>query len=281
MHPVAILAGEGSMPLKILEGIQASGRTVLLLSIHQITDPKLASLADHVSYLHVTQLGKAIRACLKWQATELIMAGRVHHRNLFLHSIWKLDWCSFKVLWKLKDKRANSLLKAIVDAFAGAGITVMSSVAYLKKYLASEGVLTRKAPSRQVMQDAVLGVRMAKELGRLDIGQTVVIKNQAVIAVEAMEGTDLCLERAGQIAGPGCVVVKMPKPNQDMRFDVPVIGVNTIQKVAKIGAKAIVIESGRTLIIDAETIAEADRLGIIVIALPQEVTEQLKQGSST
>jgi DUF1009 family protein len=251
------------MPLKILEEIQASGRSVLLLGIHHVTDPRLAELADHVSYIHVTQLGKAIRTCLKWQVTELVMAGRVHHRNLFLYSAWKLDWCSLKLWWKLKDKRANTLLKAIVDAFANAGITVMSSVAYLQKYLAKEGVLTQKQPSRQIVLDALLGVQMAKEL--------------AVIAVEAMEGTDLCLERAGQIAGSGCVIVKMPKPNQDMRFDVPVIGINTIQKIAKIEAKALVIESGRTLLIDAKTIAEADRLGIVIIALPREMTEQLHQ----
>jgi hypothetical protein len=192
---------------------------------------------------------------------------------MFLYSPWRLDWTGIKVWWNLKDKRANSLLNGIVNAFANSGINVMSSIAYLQQYLAKEGVLTRKQPTRQILSDAVFGVQMAKELGRLDIGQTVVVKNQAVIAVEAMEGTDQCLERAGQIAGPGCIVVKMPKPNQDMRFDVPVIGLNTIQKLAKIKAPALVIESGRTLIIDSETIAEADRLGIVLMALPKEQTE--------
>jgi len=271
--PVALLAGEGAMPLRIMEGIRAAGRQILLIGVHGATDPALARLADHSCFLHVTQPGKAIRACLKWQAKELIMAGRVHHRTMFLYSPWRLDWTGIKVWWNLKDKRANSLLNAIVNAFANSGINVMSSITYLQQYLAKEGILTRKQPTRQILNDAVFGVQMAKELGRLDIGQTVVVKNQAVIAVEAMEGTDQCLERAGQIAGAGCIVVKMPKPNQDMRFDVPVIGVNTIQKLAKIKAPALVIESGRTLIIDSETIAEADRLGIVLMALPKEQTE--------
>lgn len=275
LQTVALLAGEGNMPLKVLKGIHSSGYNVLLLGVHKVTDPRLKEMADFVEFIHVTQLGKAIQACLKRQVNQLVMAGRVHHRTLFMYSPWRLDWCCLKTWWKLKDKRADSILNGIVEVFANSGIVVMSSVAFLKDYLAKEGVLTKRQPSKEILQDAVFGVKIAKELGRLDIGQTVVVKKQSVVAIEAMEGTDLCIERAGEIAGRGCVVVKMPKPNQDMRFDVPVIGLNTIRKIAKAGASALIIEAERTVVIDEETITAADQLGIVLIALSREVTENM------
>lgn len=270
--PVALLAGEGVMPGHILDEIQAASIPVLLLAIRNVTSPRLVERADKVVFLQVTQLGKAIRSCKNYGAEELVFAGRVHHKNLFSISSWKMDWTTFKIFYKLKDKRANSLFLAIVEQFAHAGITVASSVKYLKRFLAKEGVLTKKSPCSSIWKEVHFGVPLAKELGRLDIGQTIVVKNQAVVAVEAMEGTDLCLERAGQIAGEGCVVVKMAKPSQDMRFDVPVVGVNTIEKLAKIGAKALVIEAEQTLLIDPETLSVADQLGVVVIALPKNPT---------
>lgn len=265
--PIALLAGEGKMPFCVFEGIQSSGRKVLLLAIRGVTSPLLIAQAEHCVLLYVTELGKALHACLKYGVSELVMVGRVHHKNIFSVSLLKLDWTAFCFWWKLKDKRADSLLKGIADLFALRGITLMSSVKYLQNYLAKEGVLSHKKPSTAILNDIYFGLKLAKEIGRLDIGQTVVVKNTSVVAVEAMEGTDQCIERAGILAGPGCVVVKMAKPEQDMRFDVPVIGVNTIEKLVKIKAAAIAIEAHRTVILDSETIELANKHGIIIVSL--------------
>lgn len=271
--PIALLGGEGKMPRLIIEGIKSSGRKVFLLAIKGITSQSLANLADEVVWLHLTQLGKAKKKCSKRKIKEIVMAGRVHHRAIFSLSLFRMDWTTLQICWNMPDWRADTILKSIADLFAKAGITLINSVRYLKSYLSREGVLTKKQPSAKSMKDISFGIRIAKEIGRLDIGQTVVIKNQTIVAVEAMEGTDQCLDRAGKIAGSQCVVIKMPKPQQDMRFDVPIIGINTIEKLAKINAAALAIEAGRTLIIDKQTIHMANQMGIAIVALSQEKTE--------
>lgn len=265
--PIALLAGEGSMPEKVMEGIHASGRRVLLLALQGVTAPYLITQADEHVVLYITELGKAIKTCLKHRVKELIMVGRVHHKNIFSISLLKLDWTAFCFWLKQRDKRADTLLNNLSLLFSSHGITLMSSVKYLKKYLAKEGVLTQKTPSPKEWSDIEFGMHLAKEMGRLDIGQTVVVKNGAVVAVEAMEGTDLCIERAGSIAGDNCVVVKMAKPNQDMRFDVPVVGLNTIEKLIKIKAKVLAIEADKTVIIDDDVIELANKHGISVVSV--------------
>ncbi len=270
---VALLAGEGKMPLVAIQGIHASGKRVFLLALHNITSQELASLADDVIWLHLTQLGKAIRECRKRAIHELIMAGRVPHTSIFSLSLLRMDWTTIKTWFSLPDKRGDTILGGIANAFTKSGITVMDSTTYLQDHMAKLGVLTRARPSSKTMDDVFFGLKLAKEMGRLNIGQTVVIKNKTIVAVEAMEGTDKCLERSGEIAGKGCVVIKMPKSNQDMRFDVPTIGVNTIHKLAKIGATALAIEAGKTLIIDDETIEVANGLGIAIISMSAEETE--------
>ncbi|MDR3623785.1 MAG: UDP-2,3-diacylglucosamine diphosphatase LpxI [Chlamydiales bacterium] len=267
LPPIALLAGEGKMPFLVLEGIRAAGRRVLLLAIHGSAEDRLISLADYSVSLYVTELGKAIQTCLKHGVKELVMVGRVHHKNIFSVSLFKLDWTAFCFWWKLKDRRADSLLKGIADLFFARGITLMNSVKYLQSHLAKEGVLTDKKPSSSLWQDIHFGSKLAKEIGRLDIGQAVVVKQGSVVAVEAMEGTDQCIERAGLLAGPGCVVVKMAKPNQDMRFDVPVVGINTIEKLIKVKAAALAIEAGTTVILDPEAIEVANKHGIIIVSI--------------
>lgn len=259
------------MPRLIIEGIHASGRKVLLLAIKGITPLDLAKHADETVWLHLTQLGKAINECCQRKVNEITMAGRVHHKEVFSLSLLRMDWTALNLWWNMSDWRADTILRSIADTFKNKGITLINSIRYLGSYLAKEGVLTHKHPSKQNMADIHFGLKIAKEMGRLDIGQTVVIKNKTVVAIEAMEGTDLCLERAGELAGTGCVVVKMAKPDQDMRFDVPIIGINTIEKLAKIGASALAIEAHCTLIIDKQTISAADQMGIALISLPTEV----------
>ena len=270
--PIALIGGEGKMPRLIIEGIHASGRKVLLLAIKGITPFDLAKHADETVWLHLTQLGKAINECCQRQVNEITMAGRVHHKEVFSLSLLRMDWTALNLWWNMSDWRTDTILTSIADTFKKRGITLINSIRYLRSYLAKEGVLTHKLPNKKNIADIRFGLKIAKEMGRLDIGQTVVIKNKTVVAIEAMEGTDQCLERAGEVAGTGCVVVKMAKPNQDMRFDVPIIGVNTIEKLAKIGASALAIEAYSTLIIDKQTISAADQMGIALVSLPAEVT---------
>lgn len=273
LPPIALIAGEGKMPEIIIDEIHAEGRQVFLLAIYGSTPDALTKRVDDVLYLHITQLGKAIKECSKREVKELIMAGRVQHKSVYGLSLLKMDWTTLKLWWSMPDKRADTLLGSIANAFAAKGIQLLNSVNYLRPRLAPEGLLTKTSPSQKTLDDIHFGITIAKEMGRLDIGQTVVVKDKAIVAIEAMEGTDDCIERAGKLAGNHCVIIKMPKPNQDMRFDVPTIGVNTIQKLAKIKASAIAIEARRTLIIDEETIAEANKLGIVIISLPVDSTE--------
>ncbi|MBJ7448802.1 MAG: UDP-2,3-diacylglucosamine diphosphatase LpxI [Parachlamydiales bacterium] len=255
------------MPLTIADEIHRQGGKVFLLAVPGITPQDLINKADEYIFIQLTQVGKAIRACLKHDVKELIMAGRIRHRFVFSLSFFKFDWTTLRIWLSLPDFRTDNLLHGIVDAFERKGVHVIDSTKYLKKYLAKEGLLTKLKPSSKVLDDIIFGKDIAKAMGQLDIGQTVVVKNKTIVAVEAMEGTDSCLERAGHIAGSGCVVVKMAKPNQDMRFDVPVIGINTIQKLNKIGAAALAIEKDKTLLIDAETIDIANQLGLVIVSL--------------
>lgn len=253
------------MPFRVLEGAREAGQPLLLVAVEETTSPDLASQADEVIWVRHLKLGRLRKECSERNVKEMIMAGRIDHSKIF--SLANVDFEALRLLKGLPDLRANTLLCAFGDLLAGWGVTLISSVTFLQKYLAKEGVLTSRRLSKEVEREIAFGARIAKELGRADVGQTVVVKNGTVVAVEAMEGTDQCLERAGTIAGSGCVVVKMPKPNQDMRFDVPVIGVNTIEKIAKIKARAIVIGAGRTLIIDPETLNVANQLGVDVVSI--------------
>jgi UDP-2,3-diacylglucosamine hydrolase len=255
------------MPLRIMEGIHAENKRVLLLAFEGITAQELIDKADEVCFIRLTQVGRAIKTCQQKGARELILAGRVLHQKVFSFKPWHFDYTSIRLLWQLKDKRADSLLSAIAGALEKKGISVISSVHYLKQYLAKKGLLTQTAPSAQALKDIEFGLQMARGLGALDIGQTVVVKNQAVVAVEAMEGTDACIERAGQIAGPGCVVVKMAKPKQDMRFDVPVIGLTTLQKMVKAKATALAIQAEATLLIDPDLLEKADQYKIAILGM--------------
>ncbi|MDF2578150.1 MAG: hypothetical protein K0S74_1634 [Chlamydiales bacterium] len=265
---IAVLAGEGKMPLLTLQELCASGKDPFLISIKNITSPDLfVFVSEHVE-LYLTQLGKAIKECRKREITQLILVGRVHHKSIFDLSLLHMDWTTIKLWLGLKDKRADTILKEIAETFEKNGIHVLNSIEYLKKYLAKEGVLTQKQPTEAILTDIALGWKLALKLGELDIGQTVIIKKQSVVAIEAMEGTDQCIERAGQIAREGCVMVKTAKPQQDFRFDVPVIGLNTIQKLVKIKAAAVAIEAEKTLILDPEAIDYANQHGLVIIAMP-------------
>jgi UDP-2,3-diacylglucosamine hydrolase len=265
--PVGVIAGEGQMPQMIIEELKRLKRPFFLLAIQGVTSQQLVDEANDVEWLTITRFGQALKACKKRGVQEIVMAGRVKHQKIFNLSWWKFDWLTIKFCLSLKDWRADTILKSFCDLFNSKGIKIMSSVSFLGRFFHKKGCLTKVQPTSSQMKDIDLGKKIAKQMGALDIGQTVVIKKLSVVAVEAMEGTDLCLERSQDIAGSGCVVVKVSKPNQDMRFDVPVIGINTIEKLIKIGAAGIAIEADKTLILDSEVITKADDYNLFIVVV--------------
>lgn len=267
---MAILAGEGRLPFLAVEGARRHHKAVLLLALRGMASEALVPLVDRVVWLDITELGKGLRACRRYQVDTVLMAGRVRHVHALHIRPWRLGWTSLRLWWSLKDKRADTLLKALGDLLGKKGISLGRYDEFLEDKMAVPGLLTHIEPSQAAKKEIPLGVRLAKGLGALDVGQTVVVKGGVVVAVEALEGTDACLERAYQLAGEGAVVVKLAKPHQDMRFDVPVIGLNTIEKLAKIKASLLVIEAGKTLIVDEECIAAADSAKVPIVALSQE-----------
>lgn len=271
---IGIIAGEGRMAELIIESLLETGSSPFIIGIKGITPPSVLSLSPYSTCFHVTQIGKVITFCKKFGITDITFAGRVQHKTIFNISLLKMDWTTLKLWFGVKDKRADSLLGAIVNAFEKCNIRVMSSIAYLKKHLPEAGLLTQNTPpSRNIIEQMQFGIQIARKIGELDIGQTVVIKKGTIVAVEAMEGTDLCIQRAGDIAGPGCVIVKMAKPKQDLRFDIPVIGLNTIEKLIKIKAAALVIQAGLTLVLDKEAILLAEKHAISIIAIDPDCSK--------
>jgi DUF1009 family protein len=219
------------------------------------------------------QLGTCIAALRKAGAREAIMAGQVRHRQIFSGIV--PDLTLMGVLARLAFKNTDSLIGGVADALEREGIRLMSSVELLRDQLADEGTMSGKKPSGDEQKAIDYGVRIATELGRLDLGQTVVVKDRAVVALEAMEGTDEAIARGARIAGPGVVVVKMAKPRQDMRFDVPVVGARTLQSLRDAKASVLAVEAGKTLLLDKPAfLASAKEMGVIVVGVVRKKVEE-------
>jgi len=269
---LGLIAGSGQFPLLVAEGAKRAGCHLTIVGLSGLADAALAGQADIFRWAGLARLGRWIRILKRNGATAVILAGAV--RKTSMYGRWRLlrnlpDWTSFR-LWffRLRDKRNDTVLAAVADEFARHGIIMQDCVTYSSEHLAPEGVLTRGQPSASQLADAEFGWRMAKELGRLDIGQSVAVKETEVVAVEAIEGTDRMIERAGQLCPRGgWTMVKVAKPNQDMRFDVPTVGPETIANLACHGARMLVIEAGKTVILEREKmLADADRAGIVILS---------------
>jgi len=268
--PIGLIAGNGSFPLLVLRAARQLGHDVSVVAIKGEASSVLDDLAADlggttVSWIGLGQLGKCISTLRDSGVSRAVMAGQVKHVKLFTDVMPDLTMLS--VLTKLRAKNTDALIAAIADVLEGHGISLLDSTTMLSDLLASAGVLTRKRPSEAMLADFEFGYRVADAIAGLDIAQTVVVKDRAVVAVEAMEGTDATIARAGALAGPGARVVKVAKPKQDMRFDVPVIGVATIRAMRAAGADGLSIDAGRTLVLDGEAtvIAAADEAGITVV----------------
>jgi len=266
---LGLIAGNGRFPFLVLDAARALGRAVTIVAVKEEAFPELEAAAARepradVHWVSLGQLGACIRILEGAGVTEAVMAGQVKHVKIFSGIVPDLTLLS--VLRRLKARNTDALIAAVADVLGDHGIRLIDSTALIQPLLAAPGVLGGRAPDEDERQDLAFGYRMADAIAALDIGQTIAVKDAAVVAVEAMEGTDEVIARAGRLAGSGVRIVKVAKPNQDMRFDVPVVGVPTIEVMRAAGASTLSIDAGRTLIFDrAAFVDAADRAGIAVV----------------
>lgn len=286
LHPdrLGLIAGNGRFPFLLIEAARAHGLTVVVAAIKEETDPEIDRIAasDRNVRVHWMSLGELSRLIETFHAegvARAVMAGQVKHKQIF--SSIRPDWRLAKLLFSLRTRNTDMLLGAVAKVLGDEGIELISSTQYLEPLLAKEGVLTRRSPTEAETLDIEYGRTVAKGIAAYDLGQTVVIAAQACVAVEAMEGTDETIARAGALfrdmimAGAestlkrSLTVVKVAKPNQDMRFDVPVIGLATVETMRAAGATCLALEAGRTLIFDRDAVVSAaDAAGICIVAKP-------------
>jgi DUF1009 family protein len=270
--PLGLIAGNGRFPFLVAEAARRQGRRIALIKLKEETDQGLEALVDETYEVSLGQLGSCIAALKKSGAREAIMAGQVRHRQIFSGIV--PDLALMGVLARLAFKNTDSLIGGVADALEREGIKLISSVTLLADQLAEEGAMAGRRPSAEEQKAIDYGVRIASELGRLDLGQTVVVKDRAVVALEAMEGTDEAIARAGRLAGPGIVVVKMAKPRQDMRFDVPVVGLGTLDALTAVKGAVLAVEAHKTLLLDkALFLARAKDSGVAVVGVTRKSTE--------
>ena len=268
---LGIIAGNGRFPFLVLDAARALGHEVTVIAVKEEADRDLEEAAAAAgAALHWVSLGH-LGTCLELLnaagATRAVMAGQVKHVKIFSGVVPDLTLLS--VLTRLRSRNTDALLAAVADVMRDHGVELIDSRDLLEPLLARPGTMSARGPNEDERGDLEFGYRMADVIAGLDIGQTIVVKHRAVVAVEAMEGTDETIARAGHLAGDGCVVVKVAKPKQDMRFDVPVVGLATIQFMRRAGARVLSVDAGRTLMFDLDAVlASADEAGIAVVGRP-------------
>jgi UDP-2,3-diacylglucosamine hydrolase len=262
-----LIAGNGKFPFMVLESARARNVDVVVAAIKEETFPEIDSCGYPVHWLGLGQLGKLIRIFRKEGVTKAMMAGQVKHVQIFGSSL--PDLTMIKLLAGLRHKNTDALIGAVAGALEESGITLIDSTEFLKPHMAPEGTLTRRGFSAHEQADVDFGRPVAHRIALMDIGQTIVVRERAVVAVEAMEGTDATIRRAGELAGgKHLTVIKVSKPRQDMRFDVPVVGPPTIEQMINAGATALVLDAHRTLLVDRSQLVEtADRKDIAIVAM--------------
>jgi hypothetical protein len=280
---LGLIAGNGRFPFLLLDAARAEGLRVVVAAIREETDPEIdqrAATDDQVTvyWLSLGELSRLIETFHKQGVTRAVMAGQVKHKQIF--SSIRPDWRLAKLLLNLRTRSTDMLLGAVAKVLGDEGIELVSSTSYLEPLLAQEGVLTARAPDEAEVRNIAYGLEVARAVAGFDIGQTVVVAAQACVAVEAMEGTDATISRAGELMGSldgdvstlerRLTVVKVAKPNQDMRFDVPVIGIRTVEAMIDAGASCLSVEAGRTLLFDRLSLIErAEKSGIAIVASPR------------
>ena len=268
MSRIGLIAGNGRFPFLALQGARSLGHEVTIVAVKEEAFPELEAAARSAGadlhWVSLGHLGRCIKILKSAGISRAVMAGQVKHVKIFSGIIPDLTLLS--VLTRLKSRNTDALISAVADVMRNEGIELLNSTAFLEPLLARAGVLTSRAPSAEETADFEFGYRMADVIAGLDIGQTIAVKHQAVVAVEAMEGTDEVIGRAGHLAGPGVRIVKVAKPKQDMRFDVPVVGFATIKAMRVAGATALSIDAGKTLVLDGDAVfASANEAGITIV----------------
>jgi DUF1009 family protein len=270
---LGLIAGEGRLPFLVAAGAREAGLKVVCVGLADNAEPALADEVDVFYRVAIARPGTWIRKLKKHGVTRVVLAGRVAKHRLFTPQRilrYLPDWRAFRIYyWRLrsKDKRNDTLLNALAEELASGGIMLENSTMYCKEHLATVGAMTKTQPGRFVEDDIEFGWQIVKKLGELDIGQAIAVKEKEVIAVEAIEGTAKMIERVGQLCkSGGWTLIKTSKPGQDMRFDVPCVGPDTIRSLAENGGRCLVVEASKTIIIDKpETIKLADQLGITIL----------------
>ncbi len=263
-----LIAGNGRFPFLVLEGARSQGVEMAVIAIKEEASPEIERVAKRLHWVSLGELSKTIELMHQEGVSQAVMAGQVKHNKIF--SSIRPDWKLAKLLFSLPRKNTDALIGAVARVLEEDGIRLMDSTIFLKPLLPEPGVLTRRAPNERESDDIAYGLGIARHIAAMDIGQTVVISDRACVAVEAMEGTDETIARAARIApGRPLVVVKVSKPGQDMRFDVPVVGLPTIEQMKSAGATALALDAERTLLFDrAQLIERADAAGIAIEAVP-------------
>lgn len=273
---VGLLAGWGRFPVLVAEALAARGTDVYCLGIRGHADPGLATCCRQFAWAGLGRLGWASRWFARQGARQVVLAGKVHKFQIFRPFFWMQhipDWRTFRRFFKhfvlnTTDRRDDTLLAAVCDELAADGLRVVPATELVPELLVQFGKLTRRGPTQAEVQDIAYGWRLAKELGRFDVGQCVCVKGRVAMAVEAIEGTDACIARAGELCRTGFTVVKVAKPQQDMRFDVPTVGLGTLENMVRVGAHCLAVEADKTIFVDrAACLAFADRHNLAIVAL--------------
>jgi DUF1009 family protein len=268
MSRIGLVAGNGRFPFLALQGARALGHDVTVVAIKEEAFPELEQAAREahadLHWVSLGHLGRCIKILKAAGASQAVMAGQVKHVKIFSGIVPDLTLLS--VLTRLKARNTDALISAVADVMRDHGIELLDSTTFLSSLLAREGVLTDRPPTEEERADFEFGYPKADAIAALDIGQTIAVKHKAVVAVEAMEGTDETISRAGDLAGRGVRIIKVAKPNQDMRFDVPVVGIATIQVMRRAGASALSLDAGRTLVMDGDHVfSSANEAGITIV----------------
>lgn len=266
MATIGLIAGGGRFPLLLAESARAAGHHVVAVAHRNQTDASLEKLVDTCTWVKLGQFGKVLEALKSGGAEGVVLLGSVTKARFFRDAM--LDALGVKLLAQVAVRSDDNLLRTFARYLEEQGLPVLDPTPYLQDRLAPEGVLGKRQPTEAEWADARYGLELARAIGRLDLGQTVVVKDRVGVAVEALEGTDACIRRGGELAGEGAVVVKAVKPHQDRRFDLPAVGPDTIQAMGEARCRVLAVEAGATLVMDlAETVRRADRARIAVVGV--------------
>ena len=266
---IGLIAGGGQFPLLFAEAARARGRRVVAIAHVNETSTELEEKADLTYWIKLGQLGKIIKHFRREGVVETVFAGTITKTRIF-HDILP-DFKGLTLWNKIDNRLDDAILRAVAAALEEEGIRVLASTCYLGHLFFPQGILTRKKPSAGQMEDIRFGWKVAREVGRLDIGQCVVVRDRSILAVEAIEGTDAAIRRGGELAGSGAVVVKLKKPDQDFRFDLPATGPKTIETLAAVKGAVLAVEAGQSLLFDRVAMVEAaDRAGLVVVGLCED-----------